>query len=87
MKIEEKQALEIAKSFAKSEYEDTDWPLDLNDVSIKLSYGNWAGMSDPHWSVIISTKSTDPNVAVVDPDHVIVLVDQNTGRTEWFPVM
>lgn len=87
MKIEEKEALELAKKFALEEYQDTEWPLNVDDTSIKLSHGTWFGLSDPHWSVVISTKIDDPNVAVVDPDHVIVLVDTETGETKWFPVM
>ncbi|GAA6140040.1 hypothetical protein NBRC116583_37870 [Arenicella sp. 4NH20-0111] len=87
MKIEKDEALRLAKEFATQEYKNTDWPLNVNDISIKLSNGSWFGLSDRHWSVIISTKCDDPNVAVIDPDHVIVLVDTETGETKWFPIM
>ena len=87
MKIKKEEALRLAKEFAIKEYQDTDWPLNVSETSIKLSSGSWYGLSDPHWSIIISTKVDDPNVAVVDPDHVIVLVDTETGEPKWFPVM
>ena len=91
MKINESKALEIAKSFALTEYEGTDWPLDINDTQIKLNNGGYGhdfmGLSEAHWSIIISTKNSDPNVAVMDPDHVIVMVDSESGEAKWFPVM
>jgi hypothetical protein len=87
MKIEKQEALELAKNFALEEFQDTVWPLNVNDISIKLNHSTWFGLSDPHWSVVISTKVDDPNVAVIDPDHVIVLVDTETGETMWFPAM
>lgn len=91
MKIKEAEALEIAKNFALSEYESSEWPLDINNPNIKLSEGGYGtdffGLSEKYWSVTISTKSNDPNVATMDPDFVIVLVDSETGEAKWFPVM
>jgi hypothetical protein len=91
MKICEEKALELAKEFAEAEYDGSEWPLNTDDCDIKLCKGgfgeSYLGMSHEHWSVIISTHSNDPNVAVMDPDHVIVLVDSESGKAKWFPIM
>ena len=91
MKLKKEEALEIAKSFALKEYDNTDWPLNVNDTNIRLVKGDFGsnslGLSEEHWSIVISTKNNDPSVAVMDPDHVIVLVDSFTGEAKWFPVM
>ncbi|WP_416397413.1 hypothetical protein [Allohahella sp. A8] len=87
MKIDEHQALELAKKFALDAYQDLDCPLNLQDINIKLSQGTGRGLSNPHWTVTISTTIDNPAVAVRDPDHVIVLVDAETGDTQWLPIM
>ncbi len=41
MKIKEAEALEIAKKFALSEYQGSEWPLDIDDTNIKLNEGGY----------------------------------------------
>ena len=91
MKILETEALRIAREFAISEYKDSKFPLKLNDANITLEVGGIGhsvlGLNECYWSVLFSLGSEDPNVAVVDPDHVIILVDSESGKAVWLPLM
>lgn len=91
MGINEKAALSIAREFAAKEYKDSRFPLQLGEASIRLEQGGFGhtylGLGESYWSVLFNLKAPDPSVAVMDPDHVIVLVDSESGGAVWFPVM
>jgi hypothetical protein len=91
MNINQQEAISIAREFAAKEYECSQFPLLIGEVNARLEHGGFGhkyfGLSESHWSILFNLKSLDPNVAVMDPDHLIVLVDSNSGRAVWFPVM
>jgi len=91
MSINEERAISVARSFAEATYRDSKFQLGIGDASARFENGGFGhevlGLGFAHWSVLFDLVALDENVAVMDPDHVIVLVDAETERTVWFPVM
>ena len=91
MSINEERALLVARSFAEAAYRDSKFQLSIGGASARFENGGFGnevlGLGFAHWSVLFDLVAIDENVAVMDPDHVIVLVDAETERTVWFPVM
>lgn len=91
MCITEKQAIFIAREFAESEYSNKEFPLRLGDANARLESGGFGhdilGLGLSYWSILFNLVSFDSNVAVMNPDHLIVLVDAESGMPVWFPVM
>lgn len=91
MSINEDRAISLARSFAEAAYQDSKFQLRIGDASARFENGgfghNVLGLGFTYWSVLFDLVSLDENVAVMDPAHVIVLVDAETERTVWFPVM
>jgi hypothetical protein len=91
MNINEQAALSIAREFAAKEYKDSKFPLLLGEASVHLEQGGlghgYFGLSKNYWSILFNLENSASNETVVDPDHVIVLVDSESGKAIWFPVM
>lgn len=83
-------ALAIAREFVRKEYRDSKWSVLLEaPLSIQRGEGGFPtdhlGFGVHYWSVMFQLEE-EPG-AVMSPDHVIVLVDEQTGEAKWFPVM
>ena len=83
-------ALAIARQFVRKEYRDSKWPVLLETpLSIERAEGgfptDYLGLGECYWSVMFQLEQ-EPGT-VMTPDHVIVLVDDETGEPKWFPVM
>lgn len=91
MSINEEQAISVARRFAESEYRNSKFQFRIGDASARFEKGGFGhevlGIGFFHWSVLFNLVGLDEKVAVMDPDHVIVLVDAETERAIWFPVM
>jgi hypothetical protein len=91
MTITEERAISVARSFAEAAYRDSKFQLHIGDASARFENGGFGhevlGLGFAHWSVLINLVGLDRNVAVMDPDHVIVLVDAKTEKAVWFPAM
>jgi hypothetical protein len=91
MSISEERAISVARSFAETAYRDSEFQFRIGDASARFENGGFGhdvlGLGFAHWSVLFDLVALDENVAVMDPDHVIVLVDAETERTVWFTVM
>ena len=91
MSITKERAISIAKKFAESEYRNTEFPLRLGDAQARLERGgfghNVLGLGLSYWSIVFDLVNLDSNVAVMDPDHLIVLVDAESEKPVWFPLM
>lgn len=89
MSITEEQAISVARRFAESEYQNSKFRI--GDASARFEKGGFGhdvlGIGFFHWSVLFNLVGFDEKIAVMDPDHVIVLVDTETERAIWFPVM
>jgi len=91
MSISEERAIALARTFAEAAYRASKFGLRIGDASARFENGGFGheflNLGFAYWSVLFNLVSLDENVAVMDPDHVIVLVDAETERTVWFPVM
>ncbi len=91
MSINKDTALAIAKEFAKREYKNTCSQLLPESAEARLETKGVGhahlGINEHYWSVLFALASTDPEVAVMTPDYVIVIVDAETGKSLWMPVM
>ncbi|WP_143132887.1 hypothetical protein [Pseudoduganella namucuonensis] len=91
MSINEERAISVARNFAEAAYLDSKFQLRIGDASARFENGGFGhdvlGLGVAYWSVLFDLVSLDENVAVINPDHVIVLVDAETERTVWFPAM
>lgn len=91
MSINEERAISVARSFAEAAYQDSKFQLRIGDATARFENGGFGhdvlGIGFAHWSVLFDLVALDEKIAVMDPDHVIVLVDAETERTVWFPVM
>jgi len=89
--IKEERAIAVARAFAEAAYRDSKFQLRIGDANARFENGGFGrevlGLGVTYWSVLFDLIALDENVAVMDPDHVIVLVDAETERTVWFPVM
>jgi hypothetical protein len=89
--IHEERAIAVARSFAEAAYQGSKFQLRIGDASARLENGGFGhevlGLGFAYWSVLFNLIALDESVAVMDPDHVIVLVDAETERTVWFPLM
>ena len=91
MALSQEKVIELAREFVRGEYSGSQWKVFLEKpLSIEKCQGGFGsdvlGMGHHHWSIMFQTE-TPEGTAVIDPDHVIVLVDDTTGRAVWFPVM
>lgn len=81
----------MARSFAEAAYRDSKFQLGMGEASARFENGGFGheflGLGFAYWSVLFNLVAFDAKVAVMDPDHVIVLVDAESERTVWFPVM
>jgi hypothetical protein len=91
MNISEERAIFVAREFAQSEYRKRHARLVLGDASARWEDGGFGhdvlGLGFSYWSILFNIVSSDSNVAVMDPDHLIVLVDAKSEKSVWFPVM
>lgn len=93
MNISAERAIELAREFAEAGIRRNKQGLMLGPepAHATLEQGGFAhdhlGMGFQYWSILFDLVNRDPNVAVMDPDHVIVLVDAESGTLAWFPVM
>jgi hypothetical protein len=91
MSISEERAISVARKFAEAAYRDSKFHLAIGEASARFENGgfghNVLGLGFAHWSVLFDLIALDESIAVMDPNHVIVLVDAETERTVWFPVM
>jgi hypothetical protein len=91
MSINEERAIAVARDFAEAAYRDSKFQLRIGDANASFENGGFGhevlGLGFTYWSVLFDLIALDENVAVMDPNHVIVLVDAETERAVWFPVM
>lgn len=91
MTINEERAIITARRFAEASYRDSEFQLRIGDASARLENGgfghDYLGLGFSYWSVLLNLVGLDEGVATMDPDHVIVLVDAETERAVWFPVL
>lgn len=91
MSISEERAIILARKFAESEYLKRDVLLRLGDASARLERGGFGhdflGLGFSYWSILFNIVNADSAIAVMDPDHLIVLVDAKSEKSVWFPVM
>ncbi|KRB87075.1 hypothetical protein [Duganella sp. Root198D2] len=91
MSISKERAISVARNFANAEYRDSKFGLRIGEAHARFENGgfghNVLGLGFAHWSVLFDLVALDGMVAVMDPNHVIVLVDAETERAVWFPVM
>ncbi|RYG85240.1 MAG: hypothetical protein EON58_23245 [Alphaproteobacteria bacterium] len=88
MSISEHRAVEIATAFVKAHGETGAYAVSPRAPSVSREVGGPSsklfGVGENYWSVLFDLET--PADAVVDPDHVIVLVDALTGKPVWFPI-
>ena len=91
MSISEERAIFVASKFAESEYRKRNLLLRLGDASARLEEGGFGhdvlGLGFSYWSILFNIVNSDSTVAVMNPDHLIVLVDAKSEKSVWFPVM
>ena len=91
MKISELEAIEIASKFAQRERRRSDIPLKYESASAVFNENipsvSYLKIKSEYWSVFFSLNFSNSEVAVVDPDHVIVAVSADNGDAEWYPLM
>lgn len=91
MSINEERAIITARRFAEASYRDSEFQLRIGDASARLENGgfghDYLGLGSSCWSVLFNLVRLDESIAVMDPCHVIVLVDAETERAVWFPVL
>ena len=89
MKINESQALEIARRSAQEESEQGNMSIDMQDYTIKLEKDDYAeslfGLEGEYWSVTFKVNKADNAGATFDPDYIVILVDAGTGEAYWVP--
>jgi len=90
MTIEKEEALEIARKFSSSVYEDEEFPLDFDNSKVRLAEEGFEKdilkFKGEHWVVSIPIVC-DPNVGVVSPDELIIVVNPKTGEPKLLPIM
>jgi hypothetical protein len=91
MALSKENVIKLARDFVRGEHSGSKWKVFLEKpLSIEKCQGGFGsdvlGMGHHHWSVMFGIE-TPEGTAVMNPDHVIVMVDDETGRTVWFPVM
>jgi hypothetical protein len=91
MSISEERAIIVAREFAESKYSKRNALLRLGDASARLERGGFGhdflGLGFSYWSILFNIMNVDSTIAVMDPDHLIVLVDATSEKSVWFPVM
>ena len=89
MTVSQSQATEIARDFIRANQRPGDWPASHTPSSVNLDRGGFPseflGLGKEYWSLVFSLEL--PSDIVMTPDFVIVLVDVQTGKPAWFPVM
>jgi hypothetical protein len=90
MTVSEEQATQIAKGFIQANRPPGDLSVAQVPSSVRLDRGGYPtdflGLGEEYWSLIFNLELL-PDMAVMDPDSVIVLVDAQTGEPAWFPVL
>ena len=90
MTVSEDQAVQIARDFIQANYRLGDWPVPQALSSVRLDRGgfptDFLGLGEEYWSLIFNLE-LPPGIAAMDPDFVIVLVDAQSGKPAWFPVL
>jgi hypothetical protein len=91
MKINESEALAIAKQFVLDEHEESEISVNAEEFKIILESGGFGhtvlGLNYDYWSITFMLKNNNNDMLVFDPDYYIVLVDAESGEPNWLPVM
>ena len=91
MKINESEALAIAKQFVMDEYKESKLSINYGEGGISFEKGGFGhtalGLNENYWSITFMFKSTEQDMAVFDSDYITVLVDAESGEPVWLPMM
>src|ERR1051326_37618 len=87
MPVSQDQAVQIASDFVRQHRAPDAYALRAGAATARHERGGYGtdrlGMGGAYWSVMFEIEV--PEDVVVSPDVVIVYVDEETGRAEFFP--
>ncbi|TNF91705.1 MAG: hypothetical protein EP297_15285 [Gammaproteobacteria bacterium] len=91
MKIQEPEALDIAKQFVMGGYKESNLPIDYGEYKICLEKGGFGhtvlGPNENYWSATFLLKSTEWDTSAFDPEYIIVFLDAESGEPNRLPEM
>ena len=91
MKIDEAQAVVIAKKYVQEELADDLTEMDFDNPHVHLDeegYGNMAlGMEEDFWLVSFMVKDKSGGMAGYEPESMTVMVGADSGEAYWIPEM
>ena len=93
MKIEQSEAIAIAKKFSIEENGESN--LTIADGKYEVSfeedgYGHSVlGLNESYWSITFMLEKAENNTSIFDSDseYFIVLVGASSGEPHWLPMM
>ena len=91
MKIDESQAIDIAKRYVQDELADGVTDIDFDNCNALLDeegYGNMAlGIDEDFWLVTFLMKTRPDNIGTYEPEYMTVMVGVDSGEAYWIPEM
>ena len=89
MTVSKDQAIQIATDFVQQHQKSDPYPLRLETQTVRHCRGGYGtdslGMGATYWSVMFELAT--PDDVVVCPGEVIVLVDEESGRAAFHPLL